>query len=242
VPRSPTTTAASSSSSRPCATCATGRATWHLCARIEDGLIALERRVRQGRLGDPAKIGAAADRILRSSPVGRCFVTTIRKGFFSWDFDERARRYDEELLCGRYVITTSLDPAEASAVQVVRYYRSLQAVERRFRVVKDFLSLRPMFHWTEDRVRGHVALCVLAATIEAVMARDLVNAKVMDPDLPFQSMTPRRALSALGEVRLELVQAGDRTVELVSRRNAIQSKALKALRVDTSSWDKATIA
>ena len=213
-----------------------------LCARIEDGLIALERRVRQGRLGDPAKIGAAADRILRSSPVGRCFVTTIRKGFFSWDFDERARRYDEELLCGRYVITTSLDPAEASAVQVVRYYRSLQAVERRFRVVKDFLSLRPMFHWTEDRVRGHVALCVLAATIEAVMARDLVNAKVMDPDLPFQSMTPRRALSALGEVRLELVQAGDRTVELVSRRNAIQSKALKALRVDTSSWDKATIA
>ena len=38
---------------------------------------------------------------------------------------------------------------------------------------------------------------VLAATIEAVMARDLVNAEVMDPDLPFQSMTPRRALSAL---------------------------------------------
>jgi hypothetical protein len=26
------------------------------------------------------------------------------------------------------------------------------------------------------------------------MAKDLMNAKVMDPDLPFQSMTPYRAL------------------------------------------------
>jgi hypothetical protein len=166
-----------------------------LCARIEDGLIAIEERVRAGGLADPAKIGAAADRVLSSSPVGRCFVTTIQKGFFSWDFDEKARRYDEELLCGRFVITTSLTTSEASAAQVLRYYKSLQSVERRFRVMKDFLSLRPMFHWTEARVRGHVALCVLAATVEAVMAQDLVKAKLTDPDLPFQSMTPRRALS-----------------------------------------------
>jgi hypothetical protein len=34
-----------------------------LCAKVEDGLIALEARVRAGRLSDPAKIGAAADPI-----------------------------------------------------------------------------------------------------------------------------------------------------------------------------------
>ncbi len=64
--------------------------------------------------------------------------------------------------CGRYVITTSLDKDEVPAAQVVRYYRSLQSVEHRFRVLKDFLELRPIFHWTEGRVRCHVALCVLA--------------------------------------------------------------------------------
>jgi hypothetical protein len=53
-----------------------------LCARVEDGLIALEARVRSGRLADPAKIGAAADRILRDSRVGRCFVTSVKKGHF----------------------------------------------------------------------------------------------------------------------------------------------------------------
>ena len=38
-----------------------------LLAATEDGLIALAERVRKGRLVDPAKIGAAADRILRDS-------------------------------------------------------------------------------------------------------------------------------------------------------------------------------
>ena len=213
-----------------------------LCGRIEDGLIALEQRVRAGKLTDPAKIGAAADRVLRSSPVGRCFAVNIKKGYFSWDFDEKARRYDEDLLCGRYVITTSLSPTEASAEQVVRYYRSLQNVERRFRVMKDFLSLRPVFHWSEKRVRGHVGLCVLAATIEAVMAKDLATAKVMDPDLPFQAMTPRRALALLKEVRVQHLAAGEQQIKLVNRRSALQAKVLKALRVDTSTWSKAEIA
>ena len=44
-----------------------------LLSRAEDGLIALEARVRAGKLVDPAKIGAAADRILRDSGVARCF-------------------------------------------------------------------------------------------------------------------------------------------------------------------------
>ncbi len=214
----------------------------YLCSRIEDGLIALGARVGTGKLTDPAKIGAAADRILRSSPAGRCFEVHIAAGRFSWDYDEKARRYDEEVLAGRYVITTSLDGAEVPATNVLSYYRNLQAVERRFRVMKDFLALRPMFHWTEERVRGHVALCVLAATIEAVMARDLAAAKVMDPDVPTQHMTPRRALSMLKEIRLELVSAGEATVEVVTRRSPAETKVLKALGVDTSTWDKASIA
>jgi hypothetical protein len=36
-----------------------------------------------------------------------------------------------------------------------------------------------VFTWdyTEERVGGHVAICVLTATIEAVMAKDLASAK-----------------------------------------------------------------
>lgn len=211
-----------------------------LLARTEDRLIALAERVGAKRLGDPAKIGAAADRILRDSGVGRCFTVHIQEGRFSWSYDEAALDYEERLLAGRYVLTTSLDTGQASTATVVRHYQMLQNVERRFRVMKDFLALRPVFHRTERRVRGHIALCVIAATIEAVMAEDLAVARVMDPDLHDQVLTPRRALAELGRIRLHRFNAG-RHVEVVDRPSGLASQVLDAFGVEATAWSKARI-
>ena len=60
----------------------------------------------------------------------------------------------------------------------------LQNVEHRFRVMKDFLGLRPGHHRLEERVRGHIALCIMAAVIGAVMGNDLEHADVKDPTSP----------------------------------------------------------
>ena len=103
-----------------------------LLARTEQKLITLADRVRAGKLVDPAKIGAGSDRILRDSGVARCFAVTIRHGVFSWRFDEEALSYEEKLLAGRYVLTTSLQPEQASVTDIVRHYKMLQNVERRF--------------------------------------------------------------------------------------------------------------
>jgi transposase len=211
-------------------------------ARAEEKLIALAERVRSGRLHDPAKIGAAADRILRDSGVGRWVTTTIREGFLHWDYEQSAYGYDTDLLGGRHVIATSLSSDKASVADVVRYYRSLQRVERRFRVMKDLLGLRPVYHFTEDRVRGHIALCVLGAVIEAVMAKDLAAAGVMDPDLDGQVISPRRALSELDRVRQVSLAANGRQITVITKRNALQAKILAAFGVNTSSWDKAHLA
>ncbi len=211
-----------------------------LLARAEDKLIALEARVREQKLTDPAKIGAAADRILRDCGVARCFTTSIRHGTFSWGFDEKALSYEENLLTGRYVITTSLSTKEASVTDVVRHYKMLANVERRFRVMKDFLGLRPVHHRLEERVRGHIALCVIAAVIEAVMGNDLHAAGVKDPDLPGQTMTPRRALAELGAIRLHRLTAGKR-IDVVDRPNPRQRQVLDAFGVETTSWSRAKI-
>jgi transposase len=208
-----------------------------LLAATEDGLIALSERVRKGRLVDPAKIGAAADRILRDSGVSRCFSTKIAHGIFTWDYDERAMDYEEKLLAGRYVITTSLEEKTASTAQVVAHYKSLQSVERRFRVLKDFLALRPVFHYTEKRVRGHVAICVLTAVIEAVMAIDLGGAKLTDPDLGDQVLSARRALRELERIRLiRFVDSNGEERQVVTRPNPLQASILTAFGVETSAW------
>jgi len=208
-----------------------------LLAATEDRLIALSERVRKGRLVDPAKIGAAADRILRDSGVSRCFSTKIAHGIFTWDYDNKAMDYEEKLLAGRYVITTSLDQKTASTAQVVAHYKALQSVERRFRVLKDFLALRPVFHYTEKRVRGHVAICVLAAVIEAVMALDLAQAKITDPDLGEQILSARRALRELERIRMiRFVDSNGEERQVVTRPNPLQAKILAAFGVDTSAW------
>lgn len=211
-----------------------------LVARTEEKLISLADRVRSGRLVDPAKIGAAADRILRDSGVGRCFSTKIRAGVFAWDYDEATMAYEEELLAGRYVLTTSLTKEQASVADVVRHYRMLEKVERRFRVMKDFLGLRPVYHRTEERVRGHVALCVIAAVVEAVMGNDLELAGVKDPDLLDQTISPRRAIAELAEIRLHRLSAG-RSVEVIDRPTPLQRQILDAFGVDASGWVKARI-
>jgi DDE family transposase len=211
-----------------------------LLARTEDKLIALAERVAAKRLCDPAKIGAAADRILRDSGVARCFTTVVCHGRFSWNYDEDALDYETRLLAGRYVLTTSLDFDQASSATVVRHYQMLQNVERRFRVMKDFLALRPVFHRTEQRVRGHIALCVIAATIEAVMAEDLAAARVMDPDVDDQVLTPRRALTELARIRLHRLQAG-RRIEVIDRPSQLGSRVLDAFGVEASGWSKARI-
>jgi transposase len=211
-----------------------------LLVRVESKLITLADRVRAGRLVDPAKIGAAADRILRDSGVGRCFAVTIRPGVFSWRFDGEVLAYEENLLAGRYVLTTSLQPEQASVTDVVRHYKMLQNVERRFRVMKDFLGLRPVHHRTEERVRGHIALCVIAAVIEAVMGNDLEHAGVKDPDITGQTISPRRALAEIGTIRLHKLNAG-RHIELVDRPTNLQRQILDALRIEANAWSRARI-
>ncbi|MGH9185029.1 MAG: hypothetical protein ACRD0U_04300 [Acidimicrobiales bacterium] len=132
--------------------------------------------------------------------LARLFDIEIDRGRFLYHYDEPAFVY-EDLLAGRYVLTTSLDRRHASTAQVVLAYRSLLDIERRFRILKDFLHLRPVRHWTEPRVRAHVAVCVYATVIEALMAQALRAADVRDPDLDRQPLTPARALRELGRIR-----------------------------------------
>lgn len=82
-----------------------------------------------------------------------------------WEKVEREARYD-----GKYILrtNTTLPPADVALA-----YKSLWQVERAFRELKSHLGLRPMFHWTEQRVRGHVLVCFLALILEVVLRKKL---------------------------------------------------------------------
>lgn len=116
----------------------------------------------------------------------------------------------------------------------MRHYRGLLDVEARFRVLKDFLRLRPIRHWTENRVRGHVAACVYASVLETLIGHRLRDANIRDPDDPDRHCSPARALRELDRVRHVTLNTEDHTIGLVTRSNALQARILTALGVDTT--------
>lgn len=207
--------------------------TAELVARTETKRLALEERVRAGRLADPGKIGRAAQWILGPSGVSRLFDLEISKGHFVYHYNDAAQDYERQL-AGRYVLTTSLTPTQASTARVVTAYRELLNVESRFRTLKDFLHLRTVRHWTEQRVAGHVAICVYAAMIETLIGKALTAAGVTDPDIDTQPLTAQRALRELNRIRAVTVTVGGRTINLTTRRNPLQAQILTALAGDST--------
>ena len=48
--------------------------------------------------------------------------------------------------------------------EILTKYRDLFEVEHTFRALKSQLEIRPVFHWTNKRIRGHIAMCFIAFT------------------------------------------------------------------------------
>ena len=61
-------------------------------------------------------------------------------------------------------------------------YKSLSGVERAFRTSKDHLRIRPIHVYSENHVRGHVFLCMLAYYVEWHMRRRLAPLLFQDDD------------------------------------------------------------
>ncbi len=72
----------------------------------------------------------------------------------------RQALHDAERYDGKYLIRTSDDTL--SAEEIALGYKNLIAVENGFRTLKSTLSLRPMYHRIEDRIKTHVLINWLA--------------------------------------------------------------------------------
>ena len=54
---------------------------------------------------------------------------------------------------------------DLSVAEILDAYKQLYKIEHSFCSFKTFLETRPMFHWTEQRILGHLALCYICFTL-----------------------------------------------------------------------------
>jgi transposase len=158
--------------------------------RVRVQLAKLQTRVAQGKLKDPAKIGAAAQRVLSRNHGHRYYAWELAEGRF--EFVEhpvnlaREKKYE-----GKYLIQT--DQVELTPRDAVAQYKELNEVERGFRSLKDPIGLRPIWHRHERRVRAHIFVAALSFLMERMLERALKDAGV--------ALSAQAALTALQTIR-----------------------------------------
>jgi transposase len=158
--------------------------------RVRLGLEKLQTRVSKGQLKDPAKIGAAAQRILSRNHGHRYYAWQLLAGKFQFE-EHPVNLPREQKYEGKYLIQT--DQTELTARDAVAHYKELNEVERGFRSLKDPIGMRPIWHHHERRVRAHIFVAALSFLIERMLERALQDARVL--------LSAQAALTALQTIR-----------------------------------------
>jgi hypothetical protein len=133
-----------------------------LLATTEEELGKIRASVQAGRVKDAGKIGIKVGKVINKRKVGKHFITDI--GDAQFEFRRDQEKIDAEAaLDGIYVIRTSAAADKLGSGETVEAYKDLGNLERDFWSMKaEDIDLRPICHYLENRVRGHVFLCMLA--------------------------------------------------------------------------------
>ena len=171
-----------------------------LLAATETDLAAIATAVVRPRnpLRGEQEIALRVGRVIDRYRMAKHFDLTIADARFTWK-RKQAQIDAEAALDGLYVIRTSLLPEQLDTNAAVAAYKSLSRVERAFRSIKTVdLQVRPVFHYSTERVRAHVFLCMLAYYVEWHMRERL---KPMLFDDEFIEKAQASKVSAVAKAR-----------------------------------------
>lgn len=187
--------------------------------RCRDALRHLTHAVARGRLKAPEKIGARAGAILKEHHGHRYFAWALTPdGHFRFWVD-RAKLRAELRVEGTYMLQTN--DATLDALQAVAAYKDLQTVERGFRCLKDVLAVRPIYHQTEPRVRGHLFVAHLALLLGIALEKALRRAGL--------AIALDTALEALRPVRLVTLELDGHQTRVITKPTPHAQAVLKAV-------------
>lgn len=137
--------------------------------RFEIGLRRLQASAQSGRLKDVAvareRLGRLKERYWRASHVFDITLEPLSppqgKSHLRITWQRNARFADwSSLSAGCYLLRSNLTGVDAATLW--QRYIQLTEAEWAFRITKDELAIRPIWHQKEDRVKAHILVCFLA--------------------------------------------------------------------------------
>jgi len=117
------------------------------------------------------------------------------------------------------VLLVETTDTELPPDQVIARYKELAEIERGWRCLKSTVKVRPVYHWTERRIRAHIFVCVLALQVERWMRNRL---------RPLGLSVPR-ALALMQRNKVVELVVGATSTRLPTRPTREQAKILRTL-------------
>jgi len=143
-----------------------------------------------------------------------------QKGNNSYEMDTEKiahnKKYD-----GLLAIATNTN---LSHQQVLEQYKLLFQIEHTFRTFKSHLQTRPMFHWTNRRIEGHICLCYIAYTLQHWILKKLGNFPI--------AITENVLRKMLDSMQVSLIQHNDKKIYLRSAPQPYEAKMQQVLGIN----------
>jgi transposase len=177
--------------------------------RMEDALKGLEKTIVAGRLKDRHKMERRLGKIQARYPsVNDLYEVSLRdtaEGVrLSWQMKE-GRKTWREAREGAYLLRTNIKAGTAE--ELWAKYMQLTEAEASFRALKSELSIRPLFHQLEPRVKAHVMVAFLGYALWVTLKHLLKRRPAILPHPSAggaentQPLSPMKALALLSTLQ-----------------------------------------
>ena len=192
----------------------------------------MEKIAQSPRREKDEVIGARVGKLLARYKMGKFVTWSVIEKKLQWSFDEAAIAA-EQVFDGCYVIRADVPKELMAATELVLTYKSLSLVEQAFRNLKTVsLEMRPIYHKSDDRIRSHVFICMLAYYLQWHMTQRLKPLFESDGNGKNRRWTIQNVLETLKGIRRDRVKIDAIEVEITTQPDSDQQRILDLLKTN----------
>ena len=127
---------------------------------------------------------------------------------------EKDKRYDG-------IVCLATNNRQMGVPELLDTYKQLYKIEHSFRTFKSYLETRPMFHWTQSRIEGHLCLCYIAFTLLNYLRNTLAKKG--------HSLSENEIRKVVNKMQLSLVEKDGEEYYLRSNNSENERNILKSI-------------
>lgn len=166
------------------------------------------------------------ERKIRTTPTKEWIIKNGYKKYLKFDGGlsptlDYDRLRDEDVYDGKWIVMTN--EQGISSYSAGTYYKTLQTIERGFRDLKSLITVQPIFHYKEERIRAHIFICFLSLIMKWYICRIInqysqqegrrfieemidLKAVAVDPSIPLYTRTAisKKTQEDMGKLKMSV--------------------------------------